>query len=112
MAGKVRNIVVEELVRTPPVEMQQVELVERKGIGHPPDSIADGIAEAVSRALSREYVKRYGIILHHNTDQVEVVGGRAYPQFGGGEIIKRYTSSSPEGPSRWLTGSSSPPSMR
>jgi len=75
MAEKVRNIVVEELVRTP-IEMQKVELVERKGIGHP-DSIADGIAEAVSRALSREYIKRYGIILHHNTDQVEVVGGRA-----------------------------------
>ncbi|WP_456367604.1 methionine adenosyltransferase [Thermococcus sp.] len=86
MAEKIRNIVVEELVRTP-VEMQKVELVERKGIGHP-DSIADGIAEAVSRALSREYIKRYGIILHHNTDQVEVVGGRAYPRFGGGEVIK------------------------
>ncbi len=83
---KVRNIVVEEMVRTP-VEMQKVELVERKGIGHP-DSIADGIAEAVSRALSREYIKRYGIILHHNTDQVEVVGGRAYPRFGGGEVIR------------------------
>jgi len=86
MVEKVRNIVVEELVRTP-VEMQKTELVERKGIGHP-DSIADGIAEAVSRALSREYIKRYGIILHHNTDQVEVVGGKAYPQFGGGEVIK------------------------
>ena len=86
MAEKKRNIVVEELIRTP-VEMQKVELVERKGIGHP-DSIADGIAEAVSRALSREYIKRYGIILHHNTDQVEVVGGRAYPRFGGGEVIK------------------------
>ncbi|ASJ16144.1 S-adenosylmethionine synthetase [Thermococcus chitonophagus] len=81
-----RNIVVEEIVRTP-VEMQKVELVERKGIGHP-DSIADGIAEAVSRALCREYMKRYGVILHHNTDQVEVVGGRAYPKFGGGEVIK------------------------
>ncbi|MCA6214495.1 MAG: S-adenosylmethionine synthetase [Thermococcaceae archaeon] len=86
MVEKKRNIIVEELVRTP-VEMQKVELVERKGIGHP-DSIADGIAEAVSRALSREYIKRYGIILHHNTDQVEVVGGRAYPRFGGGEVIK------------------------
>ncbi|AEC51339.1 S-adenosylmethionine synthetase [Pyrococcus sp. NA2] len=81
-----RNIVVEEIVRTP-VEMQKVELVERKGIGHP-DSIADGIAEAVSRALSREYLKRYGVILHHNTDQVEVVGGRAYPKFGGGEVVR------------------------
>ncbi|NJE26824.1 methionine adenosyltransferase [Thermococcus sp. MV5] len=86
MVEKNRNIVVEDLVRTP-VEMQKVELVERKGMGHP-DSIADGIAEAVSRALSREYIKRYGIILHHNTDQVEVVGGRAYPRFGGGEVIK------------------------
>lgn len=86
MIEKKRNIIVEELVRTP-VEMQKVELVERKGIGHP-DSIADGIAEAISRALSREYIKRYGIILHHNTDQVEVVGGRAYPRFGGGEVIK------------------------
>ncbi|ACS90033.1 S-adenosylmethionine synthetase [Thermococcus sibiricus MM 739] len=86
MVKKNRNIIVEELVRTP-IEMQKVELVERKGIGHP-DSIADGIAEAVSRALSREYIRRYGIILHHNTDQVEVVGGRAYPRFGGGEVIK------------------------
>ena len=86
MVEKKRNIVVEELVGTP-VEMQKVELVERKGIGHP-DSIADGIAEAISRALSREYIKRYGIILHHNTDQVEVVGGRAYPRFGGGEVIR------------------------
>ncbi|RKX46480.1 MAG: hypothetical protein DRP38_07615, partial [Thermotogae bacterium] len=38
MIEKKRNIIVEELVRTP-VEMQKVELVERKGIGHP-DSIA------------------------------------------------------------------------
>jgi len=86
MVEKKRNIIVEELVRTP-IEMQKVELVERKGLGHP-DSIADGIAEAISRALSKEYIKRYGIILHHNTDQVEVVGGRAYPRFGGGEVVR------------------------
>ncbi|NPA47376.1 MAG: methionine adenosyltransferase [Thermococci archaeon] len=86
MADGKRNIVVEELAMTP-VEEQKVELVERKGLGHP-DSIADGIAEAISRALSREYLRRYGVILHHNTDQVEVVGGKAYPQFGGGEVIK------------------------
>ena len=63
-----RNIVV-EFPKITPVHKQEVELVERKGIGHP-DSICDGIAEAVSRALSREYVKRCGRILHHNTDQV------------------------------------------
>ncbi|MCK4491378.1 MAG: hypothetical protein KAU03_02060, partial [Candidatus Altiarchaeales archaeon] len=81
-----RNIVV-EFPSTQPIEKQHIELVERKGVGHP-DSLCDGIAESVSRALSREYNKRYGRILHHNTDQVELVGGGANPVFGGGEMIK------------------------
>lgn len=80
-----RNIIVEEIIRTP-VEDQKVEVVERKGIGHP-DSIADGIADSISRALCREYLERVGCVLHHNTDQVEVVGGRADVRFGGGEIL-------------------------
>lgn len=80
------NIVVESLTRVP-IEKQKVEIVERKGIGHP-DSIADGIAEEVSRNLCKEYLKRYGILLHHNTDQVEVVGGESKVEFSGGEIIK------------------------
>lgn len=80
-----RNIIVEHLQHTP-IEQQQAEFVERKGIGHP-DSIADGLAESVSRALSREYIKRHGKILHHNTDEVEIVGGLAQPKFNGGEII-------------------------
>ncbi len=46
-----RNIKVEELLRTP-IEKQQIELVERKGIGHP-DSISDGLAEDVSCALCK-----------------------------------------------------------
>ncbi len=81
-----KNIVV-EFQDTLPVEKQPVELVERKGIGHP-DSLCDGIAESVSRALCKEYLKRFGMILHHNTDQVELVGGAARPVFGGGEMIK------------------------
>ena len=51
-----RNIKVEDLLQTP-IEKQQIELVERKGIGHP-DSISDGLAEAVSRALCREIHKK------------------------------------------------------
>jgi S-adenosylmethionine synthetase len=70
------------------LEEQAVELVERKGIGHP-DSICDGIAESVSRALSKEYLKRFGHILHHNTDQCELIGGQAAPVFGGGKILKK-----------------------
>ena len=44
-------------INSDPVENRDLELVERKGIGHP-DSICDGIAESVSRALSREYKKK------------------------------------------------------
>jgi S-adenosylmethionine synthetase len=80
-----RNIFV-EFPSEQPLGKQEVELVERKGIGHP-DSICDGLAEAVSRALSNEYLKRYGCILHHNTDQVELVGGRSNPVWGQGEIV-------------------------
>src|SRR5207247_5848596 len=81
-----RNIFVEELIHTP-IEQQGTEIVERKGIGHP-DSIADGLAEAVSRALCKMYVARFGRILHHNTDQVEVVGGQRAPKFGGGTFLE------------------------
>ncbi|AKB52665.1 Archaeal S-adenosylmethionine synthetase [Methanosarcina barkeri str. Wiesmoor] len=81
-----RNIKVEELFQTP-VEKQRIELVERKGIGHP-DSISDGLAEAVSRALCREYISKCGAVLHHNTDETQIVAGRSSPRFGGGEILQ------------------------
>jgi S-adenosylmethionine synthetase len=81
-----RSIFVEELANDP-IEQQGIEFVERKGIGHP-DSIADGLAESVSRALCKMYTKRYGRILHHNTDEVEVVGGQSAPKFGGGVILE------------------------
>ncbi len=81
-----RNIVVEEITQIP-VEDREVEIVERKGIGHP-DSVADGIAESISRALSQYYLEHYGRILHHNTDQAEVVGGQAKPRFGGGQVLE------------------------
>ncbi len=80
-----RNIKVEPLRQTP-LEKQELELVERKGIGHP-DSIADGLAEAVSRALCTEYINRCGAVLHHNTDETQIVAGRSYPKFGGGEVV-------------------------
>ncbi len=81
-----RNIKVEELLQTP-IEKQQIELVERKGIGHP-DSISDGLAEAVSRALCREYINKCGAVLHHNTDETQIVAGRSSPKFGGGEVLQ------------------------
>jgi len=81
-----RNIAIEVLNQTP-VNLQQIELVERKCLGHP-DSIADGIAEAISRALCNTYINEFGGVLHHNTDQGEIVAGESIPGFGGGKIIK------------------------
>jgi S-adenosylmethionine synthetase len=81
-----RNIIVEKLIQKP-IEEQEIEIVERKGIGHP-DSISDGIAESVSRGLCNAYLERFGNILHHNTDEVQITAGESNPVFGGGEIIK------------------------
>jgi S-adenosylmethionine synthetase len=46
----------------------QLEIVERKGLGHP-DTICDALAENLSVALSRFYIERFGTILHHNVDK-------------------------------------------
>jgi len=81
-----RNIRVEPVVGRA-VEDQEVEIVERKGLGHP-DSICDGIAEAVSRALAKAYIDRFGKVLHYNTDETQLVAGSAAPAYGGGEIIE------------------------
>ncbi|MEM1923520.1 MAG: methionine adenosyltransferase [Pyrobaculum sp.] len=79
-------IVVEKVDKTP-VAQRLVEIVERKGQGHP-DYIADGISEWVSRYLSRYYLENFGVILHHNVDKTLVVGGQAAPRFGGGEVLQ------------------------
>ncbi|WP_018936280.1 methionine adenosyltransferase [Thioalkalivibrio sp. ALJ24] len=68
-----------------PVGLQPVEVVERKGLGHP-DTLCDALAEEVSLALSREYRERFGFVLHHNVDKVLLRGGAARPAFGGGEV--------------------------
>ncbi len=81
-----RNIRVREL-DSRPMEQREIELVERKGIGHP-DTLCDGVAESVMRALSQEYLDRFGSVLHHNTDEAQLVAGRSNPEFGGGEVIE------------------------
>lgn len=63
-----------------------VEVVERKGIGHP-DTICDALAETLSRNLCREYRDRFGKILHHNVDKALLSGGRSAPAFGGGLVL-------------------------
>jgi S-adenosylmethionine synthetase len=62
-----------------------VEIVERKGLGHP-DTICDALAEEVSLALSRFYLRRFGYVLHHNVDKVLLRGGSAQAAFAGGAM--------------------------
>jgi S-adenosylmethionine synthetase len=81
-----RNIVVNEATDRY-IEDQHVEIVERKGIGHP-DSLCDGIAEAISQAYMDWCFKNLGGPLHHNFDKVQLVAGESSPRFGGGEVIK------------------------
>jgi S-adenosylmethionine synthetase len=68
-----------------PVGQQQVELVERKGLGHP-DSICDAIMEAISVALCRTYLDATGQVLHHNIDKGLLVAGQTTPALGGGTV--------------------------
>ena len=69
------------------VAERMVEIVERKGLGHP-DSVCDAIMEQVSLALSREYMKRFGVILHHNIDKGLLVAGEVERKFGGGRVVE------------------------
>jgi S-adenosylmethionine synthetase len=76
--------VIRALDARPPRD-QPVEVVERKGAGHP-DTICDAIAERICVRLSRHYLQRFGVILHHNVDRILLCGGPAHPAFGGGEV--------------------------
>jgi S-adenosylmethionine synthetase len=69
-----------------PVADHRVEIVERKGTGHP-DYLCDSLMEAVSIALSREYMKKFGAILHHNIDKGLLAAGRVEKLFGGGRVL-------------------------
>jgi len=81
-----RNIEIEELGATP-VTGRKVEVVERKGLGHP-DYICDSIMNQVSVDLCREYLDRFGSVMHHNIDKGMLVAGEVKTKFLGGVILK------------------------
>ncbi|MEM0441289.1 MAG: methionine adenosyltransferase [Candidatus Caldarchaeum sp.] len=82
-------ITVEPLDRKP-VHMQEIEMVERKGLGHP-DYIIDSACEEASLKLCEYYLSHFGRILHHNVDKGLLVGGRAYNTFGYGRLEEPIT---------------------
>jgi len=80
-------MIVIEPYRGIPVSEHRVEIVERKGTGHP-DYLCDSIMESISIALSREYLREFGTILHHNIDKGLLAAGRVEKRFGGGRVVK------------------------
>ncbi len=81
-----RNIIIAEATGRY-IEDLPVEIVERKGVGHP-DSLCDGIAERVSLEYCRWCEENFGVLLHHNFDKVQLVAGDVEVHFGGGHIIR------------------------
>ncbi|HJL43437.1 MAG TPA: methionine adenosyltransferase [Myxococcales bacterium LLY-WYZ-16_1] len=71
----------------PTVDASDVEVVERKGLGHP-DTICDALAESISRALSWAYVAVSGSVLHHNVDKVLLRAGASEAWLGGGQVVE------------------------
>ncbi|MHC1696563.1 MAG: methionine adenosyltransferase [Geobacteraceae bacterium] len=80
-------MIIIEPYRGKSVAEERVEIVERKGTGHP-DFICDSIMEAVSVALCGEYLKECGTILHHNIDKGLLVAGKVAKRYGGGKILQ------------------------
>jgi S-adenosylmethionine synthetase len=83
------SVVIEALQQTP-VAARRIELVERKGIGHP-DTICDALVEAVAIALNRMYRERTGTILHYNIDKALLAAGQCVKGFGWGEVRRPMT---------------------
>jgi S-adenosylmethionine synthetase len=80
-----RNIAIEEL-KASEVYRQKVEVVERKGLGHP-DYICDAIMEQISVNLSQKYLDTFGTILHHNIDKGMLIAGEVEGKLGGGRVL-------------------------
>ncbi len=80
-------MIIIEPYRGKSVAEERVEIVERKGTGHP-DFICDSIMEAVSVALCGEYLKECGTILHHNIDKGLLVAGKVAKRYGGGKVLQ------------------------
>jgi S-adenosylmethionine synthetase len=80
------HIYIDELTGPSP-RHSRVEIVERKGLGHP-DTICDLVMERISQELSRAYLEKFGRILHHNCDKGLLVAGQVEHRLGGGRVIE------------------------
>jgi S-adenosylmethionine synthetase len=82
----INRIHVEQTI-TPTAGQSEIEIVERKGLGHP-DTICDLVMENISQALSKSYLEKFGRILHHNCDKGLLIAGQVEHRLGGGRVIE------------------------
>lgn len=68
-------------------EDNELEIVERKGIGHP-DNLADKLAMECSRIYSKYTYDKYNCILHHNLDKLYIGGGLFLLE--NGKIVRKH----------------------
>ena len=73
-----------------PSNFVEIEVVERKGIGHP-DSLADLIAEDFSNKYSHYCLENFGVVLNYWFDKVTLSGGVCELDFGICKILKPVT---------------------
>lgn len=69
------------------IEESSLEIVERKGIGHP-DTICDGVVDRIAVEIANLYKKSFGRILHFNIDKALLSAGMVEKGFGSGKVIK------------------------
>jgi S-adenosylmethionine synthetase len=65
----------------------EVEIVERKGLGHP-DTLCDAIMERVAQALAAMYLERTGAVQHFNCDKALLAAGDVNQAWGGGSVVE------------------------
>jgi S-adenosylmethionine synthetase len=65
----------------------EVEIVERKGLGHP-DTLCDSIMEQVAQTFARMYLERTGAVRHFNCDKAFLVAGNVNHRWGGGSVVE------------------------
>lgn len=68
-----------------PPDLGKLEVVERKGLGHP-DTLVDGIVESAELEYARYCRENFGVIPHHNLDKAALIGGLCVQQYGGGRF--------------------------
>lgn len=67
-----------------------IEIVERKGIGHP-DTIADALANEFSRRYTQFTLDHFGGTPRHSVDKLLLSGGTSHLSFGHGEGVTPIT---------------------